>query len=58
MWNVLTGMVFSIGQLRGAEIIRARFIAFVNRRIQVDEMGTFCACRTHDDIDMPLRIKP
>src|SRR5258705_11040757 len=55
--QVLAGMVIRIGELWNLEIQRARFLALVDRGIEIDEMPAGLAGRLEEDLDVALAVE-
>src|SRR5882724_3301505 len=54
---ILARMVVVIGELRNAEIIRARLGALVDAGIKIDEVPAGFAARIHDHFDVALAVE-
>src|SRR5262249_62260867 len=50
-------MVVGESELRQAIIVRPRFLALVDRRVEIDEMPAGLAGRLHDDLDIALAVE-
>src|SRR5262245_25937384 len=55
--QVLARMVVREGELRQPVVVRARLLALVDRRIEIDEVPAWLAGRLHDDLDIALAIE-
>src|SRR5215469_4137556 len=55
--HILAWVVLRIGELRDAEIVRPRFVALVDARIEIDEMPAGLASRLHDQLDVALAVE-
>src|SRR5258708_18277920 len=49
--QILAGMIIDCGQLWEAVVVGAPLGAFVDRRVQIDEMPAWRSGRLHDDLD-------
>src|SRR4051794_37700720 len=50
-------MIVRVGKLGKAVIVRARFLALVDRRVEIDEMPPGLAGRLHEDFDVALAVE-
>src|SRR5262245_43758381 len=54
---VLAGVIVVPGELRDTEIVRPRFLALVDARIEIDEVPAGLAGRLHDHLDVALAVE-
>src|SRR5262245_43645655 len=55
--QVLARMIVRKGELRKPVVVRARLLALVDRRIEIDEMPAWFPGRLHDDLDVALAVE-
>src|SRR5580692_4694086 len=55
--QVLAWVILVAGQLRQAVVDRARLLALVDRRIEIDEVPAGLAGRLHEDLDVALAVE-
>src|SRR5262249_47180289 len=55
--QILAGMVVGVGELRNLEVQRPGFLAFVDRRVEIDEMPARLTGRLEKDLDVALAVE-